>query len=136
MQVLEDDAVNVSTMKSSKFYNSFKAKIDLWEGTLAAVSEVIDVILTIQRKWMYLGKSHTSRSVLQPHHVMPCRDMPCYAAPPTPPHADPPRHASVTPSALLQNSASPVTPSLPHSLPPSLPSSPSSPSLPSLTLLV
>ena len=52
--MLEDDAVNVSTMKSSKFYNSFKAKIDLWEGTLALVSEVIDVLLTIQRKWMYL----------------------------------------------------------------------------------
>ena len=127
MLVLEDDAVNVSTMKSSKFYNSFKAKIDLWEGTLAAVSEVIDVILTIQRKWMYLGKSHTGRSVLQPHHVMPCRDMPCYAAPPTPPRAEPP------PARIRDTQRPPSTlprPSLPHSLTHSHPPCPPRPPRP------
>mmetsp|Transcript_18885 Transcript_18885/g.22437 ORF Transcript_18885/g.22437 Transcript_18885/m.22437 type:complete len:4042 (-) Transcript_18885:161-12286(-) len=53
-QVLEDDTVNISTMKSSKFYHSFKTGIDFWEETLSLVSEVLESVLTIQRKWMYL----------------------------------------------------------------------------------
>lgn len=53
-QVLEDDTVNISTMKSSKFYHSFKDGIDFWEETLSLVSEVLESVLTIQRKWMYL----------------------------------------------------------------------------------
>ena len=42
---LEDDAVALSTMKASKFYASFKAKIDLWEGALSLVSEVVEMLL-------------------------------------------------------------------------------------------
>ena len=53
-QVLEDDAVSLSTMKASKFYGSFKEKIDFWESGLSLVSEVVDMLLTVQRKWMYL----------------------------------------------------------------------------------
>jgi len=53
-QVLEDDAVALSTIKASKFYGSFKSRIDEWEGALALVSEVIELILTVQRKWIYL----------------------------------------------------------------------------------
>ena len=53
-QALEDDAVSLSTMKASKFYGSFKPRIDKWEFSLALVSEFIEVILTVQRKWIYL----------------------------------------------------------------------------------
>ncbi|GMI05338.1 hypothetical protein TrVE_jg1168 [Triparma verrucosa] len=53
-QLLEDDSVALSTMKASKYYNSFKEKIDFWEGTLSTISEIVDMILTVQRKWMYL----------------------------------------------------------------------------------
>ena len=53
-QVLEDDSVQVSTMKASKFYLSFKEQIDYWENLLSLISEIIDTILTVQRKWMYL----------------------------------------------------------------------------------
>mmetsp|Transcript_14527 Transcript_14527/g.44832 ORF Transcript_14527/g.44832 Transcript_14527/m.44832 type:complete len:198 (-) Transcript_14527:9686-10279(-) len=53
-QALEDDAVALSTMKASKFYSSFKQKIDEWETSLGLVSEVIELILTVQRKWIYL----------------------------------------------------------------------------------
>ena len=49
-----DDAVSLSTMKASKFYGSFKPRIDKWEFALALVSEVIETILTVQRKWIYL----------------------------------------------------------------------------------
>ncbi len=53
-QVLEDDSVALSTMKASKFYGSFQVKIDEWEHILSVVSEVIEMILGVQRKWIYL----------------------------------------------------------------------------------
>ena len=53
-QLLEDDSVALSTMKASKYYNSFKDKIDYWENALSTISEIVDMILTVQRKWMYL----------------------------------------------------------------------------------
>lgn len=53
-QFLEDDSVALSTMKASKFYTSFKTKIDTWERTLSTISEVIESTLAVQRKWIYL----------------------------------------------------------------------------------
>lgn len=53
-QVLEEDTVQLSTIKASKFYNSFAEKIDRWEKALNGVSETVDLILTVQKKWMYL----------------------------------------------------------------------------------
>eukprot|EP01042_Synura_sphagnicola_P000546 gene546-588_t len=53
-QFLEDDSVALSTMKASKFYSSFQSRIDEWEHTLAVVSEVVESILGVQRKWIYL----------------------------------------------------------------------------------
>ena len=53
-QVLEDDSVALSTMKASKFYHAFKPRIDTWEHNLSHTSEVLEVILTVQRQWMYL----------------------------------------------------------------------------------
>ena len=53
-QLLEDDSVALSTMKASKFYHSFKELIDKWEKKLSIISEVVEQILTVQRKWIYL----------------------------------------------------------------------------------
>jgi dynein heavy chain len=53
-QFLEDDSVALSTMKSSKFYGSFQAKIDEWEAVLSMISEVVESLLAVQRKWIYL----------------------------------------------------------------------------------
>ena len=53
-QTLEDHLVNLSTMKASKFFSSFKESINYWEQALSAVSEVIDTQLMVQRQWMYL----------------------------------------------------------------------------------
>lgn len=52
--MLEDDSVQLSTIKTSKFYNSFADNIDKWEKSLNAVSETVELILTVQKKWMYL----------------------------------------------------------------------------------
>ena len=53
-QFLEDDSVALSTMKSSKFYGSFQHRIDEWERCLSSISEVVESILGVQRKWIYL----------------------------------------------------------------------------------
>jgi hypothetical protein len=50
----EDDQVAVSTMKASRFYAAFKGSIDKWEHILSHISKVIEVLLTVQRQWMYL----------------------------------------------------------------------------------
>ncbi|GBG32973.1 Dynein heavy chain 2, axonemal [Hondaea fermentalgiana] len=51
---LEDNQVALSTMKASKFFVSFKDKIERWEHNLSSVSEVVDLLLQVQRQWMYL----------------------------------------------------------------------------------
>jgi dynein heavy chain len=50
----ENDQVAVSTMKASRFYAAFKGSIDKWEHILSHISKVIEVLLTVQRQWMYL----------------------------------------------------------------------------------
>ena len=53
-QFLEDDSVALSTMKASKFYGAFSSRIDEWEHILSVISEVIESLLAVQRKWIYL----------------------------------------------------------------------------------
>ncbi len=53
-QTLEDQAVAVSAMKASPFYGVFAAELDTWEKNLSVVSEVVDMLLQVQRQWMYL----------------------------------------------------------------------------------
>ena len=51
---LEDNQVQLSTMKASRFYAVFEKKITYWEKGLNMISEVIELLLTVQRQWMYL----------------------------------------------------------------------------------
>ncbi|GMH41208.1 hypothetical protein BSKO_09118 [Bryopsis sp. KO-2023] len=51
---LEDNSVTLSTMKASKFFIVFEKEITYWEQTLSLVSEMIEIILQVQRNWMYL----------------------------------------------------------------------------------
>ncbi|KAL0040883.1 hypothetical protein WJX79_008591 [Trebouxia sp. C0005] len=51
---LEDNTVTLSTMKASRFFAVFEKDITYWEKTLAQVSETIELVLTVQRNWMYL----------------------------------------------------------------------------------
>lgn len=51
---LEDNIVTLSTMKASKFFVVFEKPITHWEQTLSLVSEMVEIILTVQRNWMYL----------------------------------------------------------------------------------
>ncbi|XP_071375886.1 dynein axonemal heavy chain 2, partial [Centroberyx affinis] len=53
-QALEDNQVTLSTMKASRFVKAFERDVDRWERCLSLVLEVIEMILTVQRQWMYL----------------------------------------------------------------------------------
>ncbi|KAJ8389320.1 hypothetical protein AAFF_G00121850 [Aldrovandia affinis] len=53
-QALEDNQVTLCTMKASRFVHAFEKEVDRWERCLSLVLEVIEMILTVQRQWMYL----------------------------------------------------------------------------------
>nr|XP_015196051.1 PREDICTED: dynein heavy chain 2, axonemal isoform X1 [Lepisosteus oculatus]XP_015196052.1 PREDICTED: dynein heavy chain 2, axonemal isoform X1 [Lepisosteus oculatus]XP_015196053.1 PREDICTED: dynein heavy chain 2, axonemal isoform X1 [Lepisosteus oculatus] len=53
-QALEDNQVTLSTMKASRFVKAFEKEVDRWERGLSLILEVIEMILTVQRQWMYL----------------------------------------------------------------------------------
>ena len=53
-QQLDDNQVTLSTMKASRYVKAFEAEVDYWERTLSLILEVIEMILLVQRQWMYL----------------------------------------------------------------------------------
>ncbi|KAM6949562.1 LOW QUALITY PROTEIN: dynein axonemal heavy chain 2 [Aplochiton taeniatus] len=53
-QALEDNQVTLSTMKASRFVRAFEKEVDRWERCLSLVLEVIEMVITVQRQWMYL----------------------------------------------------------------------------------
>jgi hypothetical protein len=54
---LEDNQVQLSTMKASRFVKAFEQEVDKWERTLSHILEVVEMLLTVQRQWMYLEVS-------------------------------------------------------------------------------
>ncbi|KAI8904300.1 dynein heavy chain and region D6 of dynein motor-domain-containing protein [Gorgonomyces haynaldii] len=53
-ELLEDNQVTLSAMKASKFFAAFEAQVEKWEHQLSHIVEVIDLLLMVQRQWMYL----------------------------------------------------------------------------------
>nr|XP_028557519.1 dynein heavy chain 2, axonemal isoform X1 [Podarcis muralis]XP_028557522.1 dynein heavy chain 2, axonemal isoform X1 [Podarcis muralis] len=53
-QALDDNQVALSTMKASRFVKPFEKDVDRWERCLSLILEVIEMLLTVQRQWMYL----------------------------------------------------------------------------------
>ena len=41
-------------MKASRYVKPFEQDVDKWERTLSLIMEVVEMILTVQRQWMYL----------------------------------------------------------------------------------
>ena len=41
-------------MKASRYVKPFEVEVDRWERTLSLIMEVVEMILTVQRQWMYL----------------------------------------------------------------------------------
>lgn len=64
-QALEDNQVTLSVMKASRFAKAFEKEVDHWERCLSLVLEVIEMILTVQRQWMYLEVRTLTEHFLQ-----------------------------------------------------------------------
>ena len=53
-QTLEDQMMNLSSMMSSRFVAPFLDLTQKWEKLMSTISEVIEVWMKVQSKWMYL----------------------------------------------------------------------------------
>ncbi|OAF69166.1 Axonemal beta dynein heavy chain 2 [Intoshia linei] len=51
---LEDNQFKLSAMKSSLYVKPFEVKVDEWERLLSSVLETIELMLVVQRQWIYL----------------------------------------------------------------------------------
>ncbi|XP_064612357.1 LOW QUALITY PROTEIN: dynein axonemal heavy chain 10-like [Liolophura sinensis] len=54
LQNLDDSAMNLQSMSASRFIGPFLNQVQNWEKSLSLISEVLDVWMVVQRKWMYL----------------------------------------------------------------------------------
>ncbi|XP_067660223.1 dynein axonemal heavy chain 10-like [Haliotis asinina] len=54
LQILDDSAMNLQSMSASRFIGPFLNSVQNWEKSLSHISEVLDVWMVVQRKWMYL----------------------------------------------------------------------------------
>ncbi|EFJ08822.1 hypothetical protein SELMODRAFT_131043 [Selaginella moellendorffii] len=52
--LLEDMMLNLQSMVSSRFVRAFLNEVNNWERKLSLIGEVIDILMQVQRKWMYL----------------------------------------------------------------------------------
>ncbi|VUZ53066.1 unnamed protein product, partial [Hymenolepis diminuta] len=41
-------------MKTSRFVKSFEREVDKWEQTLSRITETVEMLLTVQRHWLYM----------------------------------------------------------------------------------
>lgn len=51
---LEDNAVQISAMKATRFVEPFAKEVDYWEKTLNYIMETLENCLIVQRQWLYL----------------------------------------------------------------------------------
>ncbi|PVD32839.1 hypothetical protein C0Q70_08286 [Pomacea canaliculata] len=54
LQILDDSSMNLQSMSASRFVGPFLNTVQNWEKSLSLISEVLDVWMVVQRKWMYL----------------------------------------------------------------------------------
>eukprot|EP01083_Nonionella_stella_P177342 623003_1 len=54
IQQLEDDQVQLSTMKNSPYFETFSTDIVSWIKTLSDIAETIDIVQQITKQWIYL----------------------------------------------------------------------------------
>ncbi|VDQ05271.1 unnamed protein product [Trichobilharzia regenti] len=53
-EALEDNQVQLSTMKTSRFVKPFEYLVDVWERVLSLITETVEYLLTVQRQYMYM----------------------------------------------------------------------------------
>eukprot|EP00767_Chilomastix_cuspidata_P003879 gnl/Chilomastix_cuspidata/4008.p1 GENE.gnl/Chilomastix_cuspidata/4008~~gnl/Chilomastix_cuspidata/4008.p1 ORF type:complete len:4809 (-),score=800.22 gnl/Chilomastix_cuspidata/4008:14-12793(-) len=53
-ELLEDHSLTLSTMKGSRFVAAFEDVVEKWEHRLTFISEAVELVLSVQRAWIYL----------------------------------------------------------------------------------
>ncbi|KZC13452.1 Dynein heavy chain 10, axonemal [Dufourea novaeangliae] len=53
-QVLEDNMMNVNGMAASQFIGPFLSTVQKWENIMHTISEVLELWVQLQKKWLYL----------------------------------------------------------------------------------
>ncbi|CAG9862849.1 unnamed protein product [Phyllotreta striolata] len=53
-QALEENIMQLSVMRSTKFVEPFSKEVDQWERALSYIMETLEAALNVQRDWMYL----------------------------------------------------------------------------------
>ncbi|XP_071165421.1 dynein axonemal heavy chain 2-like [Mytilus edulis] len=51
---LDENQIRLSSMKASRFIKAFETDVDRWEKILSNILEVIEILLLVQKEWMYL----------------------------------------------------------------------------------
>lgn len=60
-------------MKASRYVKAFEKEVDHWERKLSHILEVVEMILQVQRQWMYLEVSYQLTVSLRGYmHVFVC----------------------------------------------------------------
>jgi dynein heavy chain len=62
-QKLEDNILLLQSVGQSKYSRSIKPKVQIWEADLNLISDVIDLWMIVQRKWMYLESIFASDDI-------------------------------------------------------------------------
>ena len=62
---LDDHMVTISAMKASRFKYAFEEELNKWEMALTVVTDVIELILQVQRNWMYLENIFVGQEDIQ-----------------------------------------------------------------------
>ncbi|KMR01925.1 dynein heavy chain axonemal [Lasius niger] len=63
MQTLEDHQVQLSSMKATRFVEPFAQEVDYWERTLSTIGEVLEIVLVVQREYVYLDNIFTTEDI-------------------------------------------------------------------------
>ncbi|KAG5317386.1 DYH2 protein, partial [Pseudoatta argentina] len=63
IQTLEDHQVQLSSMKSTRFAEPFAQEVEYWEQTLSTIGEVLEMLLVVQRGYMYLDNVFTTDDI-------------------------------------------------------------------------
>ena len=51
---LEEDLITISSQKTSSFFLAFTDRILPWEQTLSAMTETLELLIQVQKQWIYL----------------------------------------------------------------------------------
>ena len=53
-QLLEENQMQVSSMKASRFCSPFRSDVEFWEKALDQIVEATELLLKVQTQWLYL----------------------------------------------------------------------------------